>query len=100
MRPIRSVIAVATAAAAVSLVAVAPAANAADLTWVQQYQRPSADAACADQTGQTPWQSTYTGQSNWTPSWAQWANGGRGGWVCTRIITWGTEEAPVEVLVY
>ena len=38
--------------------------------------------------GQTPWQDTFTGQEDWTPSWAQWANGGRGGWVCQRWIGW------------
>lgn len=39
--------------------------------WVQQYARASADEKCLD---------------TWYPSYAMWPNGGKGGWVCTRII--------------
>ena len=39
--------------------------------WVQEYARPSADAACADA---------------WTPSWSRWPNAGSGGFVCVRSV--------------
>ena len=39
--------------------------------WVQGYGRGSAADACLD---------------GWSPSWEQWPNGGRGGYVCTRSI--------------
>jgi len=39
-------------------------------------------------TWESPWQDSYTGQREWTPSWAQWPNGGTGGWVCNRNIVW------------
>lgn len=32
------------------------------------------------------------GWSEWTPSYAEWANGGKGGYVCTRAITWAYES--------
>jgi hypothetical protein len=49
-------------------------------TWLQQYQRGSADEAC---------------RSGWSASWAQWANGGSGGWVCTRTLLRYAPDAPV-----
>lgn len=39
--------------------------------WVQAYARASANDTCIE---------------GWSPSWAQWPNGGTGGWVCTRNI--------------
>jgi ubiquitin-large subunit ribosomal protein L40e len=39
--------------------------------WQQAYARGSADEACAP---------------GWGPSWAQWPNGGTGGWTCDREI--------------
>lgn len=39
--------------------------------WFQQVVRSSADATCPDE---------------FNPSWAQWPNGGAGGWVCDRSI--------------
>jgi hypothetical protein len=39
--------------------------------WQQGYGRASADAAC---------------DSGWGASWAQWPNGGKGGWVCVREV--------------
>jgi hypothetical protein len=39
--------------------------------WVQGYARPSAAAACDE---------------GWNPSWEFWANGGTGGFVCTRSV--------------
>lgn len=39
--------------------------------WVQSYGRPNAEAAC---------------DAGWGASWEMWPNGGRGGYVCTRVI--------------
>jgi hypothetical protein len=39
--------------------------------WIQAYGRASSDASC---------------NSGWNPSWQEWPNGGRGGYVCTRSI--------------
>ena len=61
---------------------------AADSVWVQSYERSSQSQACVGQAGETPWQSSWGTDSSWTPSWEQWANGGKGGWTCTRSITW------------
>ena len=60
----------------------------ADSVWVQSYERSSQSQACVGQAGETPWQSSWGTDSSWTPSWEQWANGGKGGWTCTRSITW------------
>jgi hypothetical protein len=40
-------------------------------TWVQQIERPTAETPCPP---------------GWGGSWAQWANGGRGGYVCSRDV--------------
>jgi len=60
----------------------------ADSVWVQSYQRESADEACEAQADETPWQASWGPDASWKPSWEQWANNGKGGWVCTRSITW------------
>ena len=65
----------------------------ADSVWFQSYQRASQTEACAAQVGETPWQASWGADSSWKPSWEQWANGGNGGWVCSRSITWA--ETPV-----
>jgi hypothetical protein len=39
--------------------------------WHQGYGRQAADEACLD---------------GWLPSWEQWMNDGKGGWVCTRDV--------------
>jgi hypothetical protein len=65
----------------------------ADSVWVQSYQRGSASEACVAQMGETPWQASWGADSSWTPSWEQWANGGSGGWTCTRSINWA--QTPV-----
>jgi hypothetical protein len=39
--------------------------------WVQGYGRGASTDACKD---------------GWDPSWEQWPNEGRGGWVCTRSV--------------
>ena len=47
--------------------------------WHQAIGRPSATAAC---------------QSGWHPSWAQWPNGGTGGWTCERTLRWVSWSLP------
>lgn len=66
----------------------APAASA-DQIWHQAVARASADAPCPTTTGTE----VSTGWSKWTPSWGAWPNGGMGGFVCTRSITWAYEDA-------
>ena len=66
----------------------APAASA-DSVWFQSVARASASAACPDDSFGTPWQSNWDpAQRSWRPSWAQWPNGGTGGFTCDRQITW------------
>ena len=82
-----------TAAISVAFVAAAtllaaPAASA-DQVWYQGVERASADAPCPASSADD----LTAGWSEWTPSWAQWANSGRGGYVCTRSITWAHEDA-------
>ena len=60
----------------------------ADSIQVQSYQRSSQSEACTAQAGETAWQTSWGADSSWKPSWEQWANGGTGGWTCTRSITW------------
>lgn len=62
-------------------------------TWLQGYQRVDASAACGHLPDETPWESQYTGHRDWAPSWAQWPNDGRGGWVCERDITWAEDPS-------
>lgn len=93
MRRIIAISGVTTVAFGLSALAAVPA-TAAEGTWVQQYQRSSATETCGAQPGQTPWQASYSGQEAWTGSWAQWANGGNGGWICTRTIVWAKAPAP------
>jgi hypothetical protein len=64
----------------------------ADSVWVQSYERTSQAQACVAQPGETPWQASWGSDSSWTPSWEQWANGGKGGWTCTRSITWARDS--------
>lgn len=63
-------------------------ASASSTTWIQSIQRPSEEAACPTGGGPAP-QSGWV-VTEWAKSWEQWPNGGRGGWTCTRTITWGT----------
>jgi Protein of unknown function (DUF1566) len=60
----------------------------ADSMWSQSYQRASASDACVAQSGETPWQASWGTDSSWKAGWEQWANAGKGGWVCSRSITW------------
>lgn len=66
----------------------------ADSIQYQSYQRASQTEACTAQPGETPWQSSWGADSSWHPSWEQWANGGTGGWTCTRSITWAKDSSP------
>jgi len=77
-----------SALAAVAAMLVGTSIASADSVQVQSYQRANQSEACTAQPGETPWQSSWGTDSSWTPSWEQWANNGRGGWTCTRSITW------------
>ena len=66
----------------------------ADSVWVQSYERTSQTEACAAQPGETPWQESWGANPSWSQSWEQWANGGKGGWTCTRSITWAQTPIP------
>ena len=68
-------------------------AASADSIQVQSYQRASQNSACTAQPGETPWQASWGSDSSWTPSWEQWANGGAGGWTCTRSIVWAKNSS-------
>ena len=57
--------------------------------WVQSYERGSETEECESQPWETPWQASFGPDSSWSPSWGRWANGGKGGWICTRTIYWG-----------
>ena len=61
----------------------APSAHA-DQVWYQSVERSSSASICQ--------LSSVTdiaiGWNNWSGSWEQWANGGRGGWTCTRNLIW------------
>jgi hypothetical protein len=66
----------------------------ADSLQVQGYQRASQIEACVAQVGETPWQASWGPDATWKPGWEQWANAGKGGWVCTRTITWAKTPVP------
>ena len=63
-------------------------AAAADSIKYESYQRASQSEECAAQPGETVWQASWGADSSWGPTWEQWANGGNGGWTCTRSMTW------------
>lgn len=44
--------------------------------WMKQYARAEAEAC----------------DSEWSPSWAQWPNGGTGGFVCVQVLTWSNSR--------
>jgi len=64
----------------------------ADSVWMQSYERSSQTQECVAQSWETPWQASWGSDSSWKPSWEQWANGGTGGWTCTRSIVWARSE--------
>jgi hypothetical protein len=94
MRSIRttSLVAVGTAVLAVAGLLFGANAASADMVWTQSYQRSSQTEACTAQPGETPWQASWGTDSSWHPSWEQWANGGSGGWTCTRAINWAQTD--------
>jgi len=61
--------------------------------WVQSYERGSETEECESQPWETPWQASWGTDSSWKPAWEQWANDGKGGWTCTRSITWARTPA-------
>lgn len=67
---------------------------AADSIWVQSFQRSSSSEQCVAPAWETPWQSSWGADSSWKPSYEMWANGGAGGWTCTRSITWARTPVP------
>ena len=84
----------AIAALLLGALAVASPASA-DSVWFQSVARASASAACPDDAFGTPWQSNWDpAQRSWRPSWAQWPNGGTGGFTCDRQITWAKSGYP------
>lgn len=62
-----------------SLIARLTSTPSAPAPWHQAIGRPSATATC---------------QSGWHPSWAQWPNGGAGGWTCERTLRWVSWSLP------
>ena len=90
----RKFIAALTALGAVAAMLLGTRVAVADSVWVQSYQRGSASEACVAQAGETPWQDSWGPNPGWSPSWEQWANAGKGGWTCTRSITWAQTPAP------
>ena len=62
--------------------------------WHQAFERSGPDEACEAPPDETPWQDSFRGQREWTPSWAQWPNDGQGGWVCQRTIVWASPTGP------
>lgn len=98
MRSTRMTVVVAAGAAVLAVVGGLFGANgaSADMVWTQSYQRSSQAEACTAQPGETPWQASWGADSSWHPSWEQWANGGQGGWTCTRAINWAhTDPYPL-----
>ena len=71
-----------------TLVAVAVSASA-DEVWYQSVGRASAEVPCPVSTGIE----LEAGWTQWSPSWAQWGNQGKGGFVCDRQITWAITPA-------
>ena len=89
------IVRIATAAGVLAIVALGFTAPAhADGIWYQAYGRTSADQACPAPADETPWQDTFTGQREWSASWARWMNGNTGGWVCDRTIIWAGQTPP------
>jgi hypothetical protein len=93
MRARRILIAMSSLAFVAAGLTMAPSASA-DSVQVQSYQRASQSEACAAQTGETPWETAWGTDASWHPTWEQWANGGTGGWTCTRSIIWATSTPP------
>ena len=63
---------------------------AADQIWYQSVGRASATAPCEESTTTE----LAAGWTKWAPSWDTWVNGGNGGFVCNRQITWAFDSVP------
>jgi hypothetical protein len=89
---VRRVLASAAAAllVATGLVMAGAGPASADQIWQQQVGRASADAKCDIPAVA----GDAAGWSAWAPSWAQWPNDGKGGWVCERTILWAKDSPP------
>jgi hypothetical protein len=86
----RLMVAAATVALGIGTTIAVAAPASANQVWIQQVQRAGADAPCdIPAVAGEP-----AGWSNWASSWAQWPNDGKGGWVCTRSITWAKDTPP------
>jgi hypothetical protein len=91
MRARRILIALSSLAVVAAALTVAPGASA-DLVKVESYQRAGVSEVCAAQPGETRWEEAWGADSTWHPTWEQWANGGAGGWTCTRSIRWSRDS--------
>ena len=60
---------------------------------LQQFAKPATDTCDAAQPTGLNWSGVASG--GWSESWAQWANGGRGGSVCTRTLGYSSGWAVV-----
>jgi hypothetical protein len=89
MRRIAATIATVVLGASGLVVASATTASAHQI-WHQSVGRASADAECPKLTADE----VAAGWSEWAPSWAQWANDGKGGHVCDRSVTWAFDAQP------
>jgi len=63
---------------------------AANKVWYQSVGRAGTTAACQASTATD----LAAGWTDWEPSWAKWVNGGNGGFVCNRHITWAFDSVP------
>ena len=63
----------------------------ANQVWYQSVGKASAETPCPTSTGPE----LAAGWTQWSSSWAMWANQGRGGFVCNREITWAYSESPL-----
>lgn len=62
--------------------------NSAPAPIVQQFAKPVAGECDAAQPAGLDWSGVASG--GWTESWAQWANAGKGGTVCTRMLEYSS----------
>jgi hypothetical protein len=97
MTPVRSRFFLAMSSVLVMVAGMLFGANiaAADSVQVQSYQRASQTATCdSPPESLSEWRASWANPSDpisgptWHPTWERWANGGKGGWTCTRSITW------------
>ena len=87
IRGVLATSAVAALAASASMLAAAAPASA-NQVWYQSISRASATAACPSSSQAD----LDAGWSPWASSWEQWNNSGKGGYVCSRAITWAYDE--------